>query len=63
MADLEYSKNFYNKNKHYKIRLYGYHGTSGESSQAIIKEDEFKISQKKDEWLGDGINRPLLGNK
>ena len=22
MADLEYSKKFYNKNKHYKVRLY-----------------------------------------
>ena len=33
----------------------GYHGTSKESADAIIKDKKFRISNGEEQWLGDGI--------
>lgn len=35
--------------------LTGYHGTTLENAEDILKEGEFKISSGDKEWLGDGI--------
>lgn len=33
----------------------GYHGTTKNNANKIVKENRFKISNNKDEWLGKGI--------
>lgn len=33
----------------------GYHGTSPQNAQSILKNKEFKISNKENEWLGPGV--------
>lgn len=33
----------------------GYHGTTMDSAKKIIKDNAFLISNKNDEWLGEGI--------
>lgn len=33
----------------------GYHGTTLEAAESIISSNEFRISKKDIEWLGDGI--------
>ena len=38
-----------------KKKLVGYHGTSLENAQLILKEQHFKDSIKDNEWLGKGV--------
>ncbi|MEJ7541788.1 hypothetical protein [Staphylococcus intermedius] len=38
-----------------KIKIVGYHGTTQESANSIIKESSFKKSTKSNEWLGHGV--------
>ncbi|MBZ8175409.1 hypothetical protein [Staphylococcus delphini] len=38
-----------------KIKLVGYHGTTQEAANSIIKESLFKKSSKNNEWLGHGV--------
>lgn len=35
--------------------LTGYHGTTEESAQSILKNKEYSISSGKTEWLGEGV--------
>lgn len=37
------------------VEIIGYHGTDGNSAKSIISSKRFYISNKKNEWLGEGV--------
>ena len=33
----------------------GYHGTLADTAKSVIEENGFRVSSKKNEWLGTGV--------